>query len=198
MLVLIDITMLGLGTEQVGSNLRWNKSIFVLSWNIAAKNMPQCCYRSITKYIVTRLRYCFGFDVIKYCFYSDGVFDLLASALSKNGVIITDTYALHSLLRNACRGMDVKIYCLSGLIKTRLLIGCAKSCVQLDLCIKLITLIYGVRPVIVVGTAPTTIFRILEISRPLLVVATTCGQINSSMVKRWVRFSSKRSCSNPS
>ncbi len=180
--------MLGLGIEQVGSNLRWNKSIFVLSWNVAVKNMPQCCYHSATKYVVTRLRYCFGFDVIKYCVYSDGVFGLLASSLVKKAIILTDTYALHSLLRNVCGGLDVRIYCLSGLMKPRLSIGCAKSCIQLDLCIRLITLIYGVQPVIVVGTAPTTIFRMLEISKPVLVVATACGQINSSLVKGWLRL----------
>ncbi|PIM95778.1 Precorrin-8X methylmutase [Candidatus Hodgkinia cicadicola] len=176
------------GNNLIPLNLRWCLSIFALSWNIAVKAMPQCCYRPTMKWISTRLRHCFGYDVIRYCVYTDGAFDLLISLLLKKGVILTDTYALHGLLRNACRGLDIKVYCLSGLIKKELFIKCARSCIQLDLCIKLITLIHDMQPIVVIGTAPTTVFRLIEITKPLFIIATVCGQINSIFVKVGLRL----------
>ncbi len=150
--------------------------------------MPQCRYHSITRQISVRLRHCFGYDAIRYCVYTDGAFDLLVALLLKKSVILTDTYALHSLLRDACRRLDVKIYCLAGLLKGKLPMGCTGSCFQLDLCIKLVTLIHGIQPIIVVGTAPTTVFRLIEIVKPLFVIVTACGQLSSAFVKANVRL----------
>ncbi len=37
-------------------------------WNVAVKNMPQCCYHSVTRCIVTLSRCCLDFNVISNVF----------------------------------------------------------------------------------------------------------------------------------
>ncbi len=178
-------------------DLRANASIFGISWDIAVKALRQCCYCSSTKHVAARLHHCFGFDVFKYCVFTDGVFEMLSKAFASDCIVITDTHALHNMIRTTCKNRCVKVFCIAGLWKASPIAGCAKSCIQIDVWISLLTVLAYKQIILVIGTAPTTALRGLESvvnnsgKVPILI---TCpvGIVNASAVKTCLRLNRLR------
>ncbi len=165
------------------------KTMSIVYWTLAIKTITQYQYLFSTRNIIAWLSYCFGFDVFKYCIFTDGVFEMLLIKLLNGGIIITDTYVLYYTLYRICKDLNIKIYYFDLLNKPI----CAKSCIQIDLYIKLLTVISNTNPVIIIGTSPTTILRVIETMvlfycQSQLIIVSSVGHVNTSIAKVYFKF----------
>ncbi len=158
-------------------------SIFQLSWILAIRALSQCRYCVITKYITIRLRHCFGYDAFRYCIFTDGVFKEMFSCIVINKVIITDTYSLHNMLHNTCKCLNIKIYCLANLAN-KFVVN------QIDVFVKLLYLLSVKKVLIIIGTMPTMVLRMIEIvndnGKFMLTIVCPSGQVNASIAKSFL------------
>ncbi len=149
--------------------------------------MCQYQYFISTKHVVARLRHCFGFDVLKYCIFTDGVFEVLLNQLSDSGVIIIDSRVLYYMLFKICKSLDIKIYYLASVSNS---IG---SCIGVNSWINLLTVIFKTCLIVVISMKSMSMFWIVE---TVSLVCNQCAlvimnQINCTNViinKAWYRF----------
>lgn len=109
----------------------------IISLSLQHANVRLNCehWATLTRSTALRLRYCFGFDVFKYCVYSDGFLSHLPKALSEHSVIVSDTNALSCMLSPLLRAVRVRVCSIinsSKVAKLARRLRCTKSCAQLD------------------------------------------------------------------
>lgn len=139
-----------------------------------------------------RLCYCFGFNVFKYCVYSDGFLKCLLKILSEDSVIVSDTNALSCMLSPLLSAVRVRVYSIadsSKVVKLARRLRCTKSCVQLDVWVSLLSRVKHKNLVFAIATSPTSLLRLLELMRaltisPSAIIACCVGVVNCDVSKR--------------
>ncbi|XXM93553.1 precorrin-8X methylmutase [Candidatus Hodgkinia cicadicola] len=176
---------------------RTAKQIKALSHNIALERLVLTSCKVDSALVALKLFHCFGFDVFKYCVYTDGVFGELKRALVEGCLVATDTSALSCLL--ACSGLSprVGVCCIAKSYKACGLahrLCCTKSCVQIDLWANVMVRSLCKSLVVVIATCPTSLLRLLELAKarvimPKAVVACPVGAVSASVSKQMLAFS---------
>ncbi|MFP3038947.1 MAG: precorrin-8X methylmutase [Candidatus Hodgkinia cicadicola] len=142
-----------------------------------------------TRAIAIRLCHSCGFDVFKFCSFTDGVFRILHEFLLNPSLIFSDTRALQSLLTS--QSTKHLVICIADLLKVRSIaskVNCTLACIQIDILTLVESLIHPKGFLLVVGTSPTSALRILELTisqrfHPLVTILSPLGFVNGILSK---------------
>ncbi|XXN19794.1 MAG: precorrin-8X methylmutase [Candidatus Hodgkinia cicadicola] len=135
--------------------------------------------------------------MFKYCVYTDGFFENLAAAANVGSFIVCDTNALSYMASSLRRHKSVKVCSIINsdkVCKLARYLGCTKSCIQLDVWVKILSYVRYKNLMFVIATSPTSLLRLLELVRarvlkPNSIIACPVGFVNSSVSKRMLWLS---------
>lgn len=101
----------------VASMPRTNIEVLNVSLATALKSLLTPSLSSATRLAAARLAHSFGFDVSRFCVFTDGFFGSAARLLSQGCVILTDTRSLRSM--TFWLNYKLSIICIADLLKVR-------------------------------------------------------------------------------
>ncbi|AUG33827.1 Precorrin-8X methylmutase [Candidatus Hodgkinia cicadicola] len=166
----------------------------IMSLSLQYANVRLNCeyWTVLTRATILRLCYCFGFNVFKYCVYSDGFLRHLLKILSEDSMIVSDTNALGCMLSPLLSAVRVRVCSITDSDKVAKLarrLRCTKSCIQLDVWVSLLSRVKYKNLVFAIATSPTSLLRLLELVRalaisPSAIIACCVGVTNCNVSKR--------------
>ncbi|MGP1922224.1 MAG: precorrin-8X methylmutase [Candidatus Hodgkinia cicadicola] len=168
--------------------LRTNLTVKLLS--SSASQVP---YRTLlsqsTGSIVSRLYHSCGFNVFKFCSFTDGVFATLKLSLKRNSFIFSDTRALQQLLSSPLT--KHLVICISEVLKVRSIAqsnGLTSASVQADVLSKTERTLKRSNYILVIGTSPTFALRTSELVQsfnlwPIVSIICPLGLVNGEACK---------------
>ncbi|MFP3038160.1 MAG: precorrin-8X methylmutase [Candidatus Hodgkinia cicadicola] len=169
---------------------RTNIEVLNASLATALKSLRAHPLSSATRLAAARLAHSFGFDVSRFCVFTDGFFGSAAGLLSQGCVVLTDTRSLRSM--TFWLNYKLSVICIADLLKVKSWARdsfCTKSCLLAD-ALSQLTLAFKAKNIILVsGTSPTNTIRLLELAAAAslcvrFVIACGVGVANSIPAKR--------------
>ncbi len=138
-----------------------------------------------TRLTACRINYSFGFDLFRYCVFTDGFFNCVHCLLNNDCNIYTDTDCLKCLLKQRFRNCTNCILCADKTRTVDAVLACTRSCVQIDL-LSFLPNLY--KSLLIMATSPTGLFRIVElINRSSIaigaLIACPVGNVNTVLSK---------------
>ncbi|MGP1914542.1 MAG: precorrin-8X methylmutase [Candidatus Hodgkinia cicadicola] len=168
--------------------LRTNFTIKHIS-SFATKVPYRTLLSQLTRNIASRLYHSCGFNVFKFCSFTDGAFVVLKLSIKRNSVVFSDTRALQQLLSSP--STKHLVVCISEVLKVRSLIqiiDLTSASAQADVLSKTNQHLERNNYVLVLGTSPTFALRTLELAQsanlyPSVSIICPLGLVNGEACK---------------